>query len=182
MALYLKDAAGKRVKVAGLGPSGKDATINGVVTLKLAATGGITGSQSGDTYTLDGSGKQDKLTGKQGQLVGFDSTGQAVPQEVPPGSKRYTASIGTTWTEDKTTGAKWQNVAIAGVKASQNGYVDHINTHPRTADGYAKFVKEENQFLNYITNGDAETYDGGVKFYIYGDAPDVAIPIMVEVS
>lgn len=81
MALYLKDASGKRVKVAGNGPSGKDATINGVATLKLAATGGITGSQSGDTYTLDGSGKQDKLTGKQGQLVGFDSTGQAVPQD-----------------------------------------------------------------------------------------------------
>lgn len=42
------------------GTDGKDATINGVNALTLNATGGITGSQSGSTYTIDGSGKADK--------------------------------------------------------------------------------------------------------------------------
>lgn len=48
------------------GANGADATINGVNALTLNATGGISGSQSGDTYTLDGSGfvqKTENLTG-----------------------------------------------------------------------------------------------------------------------
>src|SRR5699024_7081304 len=64
------------------GPAGQNATINGVNVLTLNATGGITGSQSGNTYTLDGSGKQDKLTGSQGQVVGFSENGTAVPVDV----------------------------------------------------------------------------------------------------
>lgn len=42
------------------GPAGAAATINGVNSLTLNATGGINGSQSGSTYTIDGSGKQNK--------------------------------------------------------------------------------------------------------------------------
>ena len=38
------------------GPAGSSATINGVNALKLNATGGIKGSQSGSTYTLSGEG------------------------------------------------------------------------------------------------------------------------------
>ena len=64
------------------GADGKDATINGVNALTLAASGGLNGSQSGSTYTIDGSGKQDKLTGTAGQVVGFDEEGNAVPQAV----------------------------------------------------------------------------------------------------
>lgn len=50
------------VTVAGIGKDGKngtdgkDATINGVNALTIEATGGIKGTQSGDTYTIDGSG------------------------------------------------------------------------------------------------------------------------------
>lgn len=40
------------------GPAGAAATINGVNALTLNATGGLTGEQSGSTYTLDGSGLQ----------------------------------------------------------------------------------------------------------------------------
>ena len=36
------------------GPAGANATINGVNALTLAVTGGLTGSQSGDTYTISG--------------------------------------------------------------------------------------------------------------------------------
>ena len=44
------------------GTNGKDATINGVNSLTLNATGGINGRQSGSTYTIDGSGKVNKPT------------------------------------------------------------------------------------------------------------------------
>ena len=37
------------------GENGSDATINGVNALTLIATGGLTGTQSGSTYTIDGS-------------------------------------------------------------------------------------------------------------------------------
>lgn len=89
-----------------------------------------------------------------------------------------TATIGTSWTEDSDTGVKSQNVAVEGVTASNTATVDHV-----FADGteYADFVEAENQYLTYITNGYAETYDGGVTFHIFGDAPTVAIPIVVEV-
>ena len=94
----------------------------------------------------------------------------------------YTATIGTTWTENEDTGVKSQNVAIAGVLAKHTAKVDHAYTGDGTSDGYAAFVEAENQYLNYITNGYAETYDGGITFYIFGDAPTVEIPIVVEVA
>ena len=58
------------------GPAGADgapgaaATINGVNALTLNATGGISGSQSGSTYTLDGS----KFVQKTANLSGTDYT------------------------------------------------------------------------------------------------------------
>lgn len=98
------------------------------------------------------------------------------------GGTTYTATIGTTWTEDSNTGVKTQNVAIAGVTASQTAKVDHAYTGSGTSDDYAAFVEAENQYLNCITNGYAETYDGGIKFTIFGDTNTVSIPIVVEVS
>ena len=98
------------------------------------------------------------------------------------GSTTYTATIGTTWTEDSNTGVKTQSVAIPGVLASHTATVDHAYTGSGTSDDYAAFVEAENQYLTYITNGYAETYDGGIKFTIFGDANTVAIPIVAEVS
>lgn len=98
------------------------------------------------------------------------------------GSTTYTATIGTTWVEDENTGVKTQSVAIAGVKAANTATVDHVYTGAGTSDDYAAFVEAENQYLNCITNGYAETYDGGIKFTIFGDANTVAIPIVAEVS
>lgn len=94
----------------------------------------------------------------------------------------FTGTIGTSWTENSETGVKSQNVAVAGILAKDNVQVDHDTASiDGTSDGYAAFVDEENQFLEFITNGYAETYDGGVTFYIFGDAPTVSIPIYVEV-
>ena len=98
------------------------------------------------------------------------------------GSTTYTATIGTTWVEDENTGVKTQSVAIAGVTAQSIAMVDHVYTGSGTSDDYAAFVEAENQYLTYITNGYAETYDGGIKFTIFGDANTVAIPIVAEVS
>lgn len=98
------------------------------------------------------------------------------------GSATYTATIGTAWVEDENTGIKTQSVAIAGVTAQSTAMVDHVYTGSGTSDDYAAFVEAENQYLSCITNGYAETYNGGIKFTIFGDANTVAIPIVAEVS
>ena len=110
--------------------------------------------------------------------------GKVPPEQLPEISsvKTFTATIGTTWTENEDTGVKSQSVPITGVLAKHTAKVDHAYTGDGTSDGYAAFVEAENQYLTYITNGYAETYDGGVKFYIFGDAPTVSIPIVVEVA
>lgn len=98
------------------------------------------------------------------------------------GASVYEATIGTVWTEDENTGAKSQTVAISGVTAASTAKVDHSSASvDGTSAGYATFVEEENQYLTYITNGFAETVDGGIKFTIFGDPNTVAIPIVVEV-
>ena len=111
----------------------------------------------------------------------LDSSGKVPTSQLPEISsvKTYTATIGTTWTEDETTGVKSQNVAISGVLAKHTAKVDHAYTGSGTSEDYATFVEAENQYLDYITNGYAETYDGGIKCCIFGDAPTVSIPIVV---
>ena len=98
------------------------------------------------------------------------------------GAQVYTATIGATWTEDSDTGVNYQTVAITGVTADNTAKVDHSSASiDGTSDGYAVFVEEENQYLTHITNGYAETVADGVKFVIFGDAPTISIPIVVEV-
>ena len=126
----------------------------------------------------------DTQKGAAGGVASLDSSGKVPSGQLPEISsvKTYTAAIGTTWTENEDTGVKYQSVAISGVTAAQTAKVDHDYTGSGTSDDYAAFVEAENQYLNYITNGYAETYNGGVKFYIFGDAPTVEIPIVVEVA
>lgn len=122
--------------------------------------------------------------GTAGGVASLDADGKVPASQLPEISsvKTYTATIGTTWVEDENTGVKTQTVAIAGVKASHTAKVDHVYTGSGTSDDYAAFVEAENQYLNCITNGYAETYNGGIKFTIFGDANTVAIPIVAEVS
>lgn len=135
-----------------------------------------------DSEALEKLGAQKKLTGVEGQYVGFDKDGNAIAKELPTSSipagtsQVFYGTIGTAWEEDAETGVKSQLVQIEGVLAAHtSGVLDVIMTHERTADGYAAFVEEQNQFLEFITNGDSETVDGGVMFYIYGDANTVEI-------
>lgn len=98
------------------------------------------------------------------------------------GAQVYTATIGTSWTENSETGVKTQTVSISGVTADNTAKVDHSSASVNgTSDGYAVFVEEENQYLEFITNGFAETVANGIKFTIFGDPNTVPIPIVVEV-
>lgn len=101
------------VQVAGVGlpgkdgVDGKDATINGVSALTLTATGGISGQQSGNTYTLDGSGLMEKVSGLQGQLLGFTDENVVGAVDAPTGGGagkrvcRFVVGTSTAgWAED----------------------------------------------------------------------------------
>lgn len=97
-------------------------------------------------------------------------------------AKVYTGTIPASgWAEDADTGIKTITVSISGITASHTAKVDHYYNGDGTAEGYATFVEEENQYLDCITNGFAETVAGGVKFTIFGSAPTVSIPVVVEV-
>lgn len=88
------------------GAAGRDATINGVNALNITATGGIKGQQSGDTYTLDGSGLMEKVSGLQGQFLGFTDENVVGAVDAPAGGAgkrvcRFTVGTSTAgWTED----------------------------------------------------------------------------------
>lgn len=143
------------------------------------------GANGSDPVTPDAIGAiATTAKGTAGGVASLDTSGKVPSSQLPEISsvKTYTATIGTTWTEDSNTGVKTQSVAIAGVTAQSTAMVDHVYTGSGTSDDYAAFVEAENQYLNCITNGYAETYDGGIKFTIFGDANTVSIPIVAEVS
>lgn len=143
------------------------------------------GANGSDPITPDAIGAiASTAKGTADGVASLGTDGKVPASQLPEISsvKTYTATIGTTWVEDSNTGVKTQNVAIPGVLASQTATVDHAYTGSGTSDDYAAFVEAENQYLTYITNGYAETYDGGIKFTIFGDANTVSIPIVAEVS
>lgn len=153
-----KGDTGEQGPAGADGAAGKDATINGVNALKLTAESPVKATQNGDTLTL---GLDGNVGGSQHFFITIPATG---------------------WTEDSNTGVKSISVAIEGMTADMNGTVSPYFNGERTSEGYAAFVEAKNQFLDCISNGDAETVAGAAVFYIYGDAHTVAIPVMVEVS
>ncbi len=128
------------------------------------------------------------ITMKQYNGVDYDTlypktiAAQVVGLEDISTVKVFTGTIGTTWTEDSVTGAKTQSIAISGITSEMTAIVDHVYNGSGTAEDYNTFVEAENQYLNYITNGFAQTYNGGIKFTIFGDANTVTIPIIVEAT
>lgn len=105
--------------------------------------------------------------------------------DLPGGSASYLATIGTEWTEDEETGVKYQIVSVPELTGAddEKPFVDHTDSSiDGTSDGYALFVEEENEYLTYITNGRAESVQGGIRFEIFGDANTIEIPIEVRVG
>ena len=142
------------------------------------------GKAAGKHASQHGKNGADPITPAAIGAASLGADGKVPASQLPEISsvKTYTATIGTAWVEDENTGVKTQSVAIAGVTAQSTAMVDHVYTGSGTSDDYAAFVEAENQYLTCITNGYAETYDGGIKFTIFGDANTVAIPIVAEVS
>lgn len=144
----------------------------------------LEGKAAGKHASQHGKNGADPITPAAIGAASLGADGKVPASQLPEISsvKTYTATIGTAWVEDENTGVKTQSVAIAGVKATNTATVDHVYTGAGTSDDYAAFVEAENQYLNCITNGYAETYNGGIKFTIFGDANTVSIPIVAEVS
>ena len=176
------------------------AAVGGDFATKTEAQGYVsTHNQSVDAHQDIREALEDKAAGKHASQHGKDGTDPITPAAIGAASlgadgkvpanqlpeissvKTYTATIGTTWVEDSNTGVKTQSVAIAGVTAQNTANADHAYTGTGTAEDYAAFVEAENQFLDCITNGIAETVAGGIKFTIFGEANTVEIPIVVEV-
>ena len=180
-ALAGKEAAGAAAAVqSNLTAHAGNTTVHVTAAQKTAWDGKAAGKHASQ-HGKDGA---DPITPAAIGAASLDTDGKVPASQLPEISsvKTYTATIGTTWTEDSNTGVKTQSVAIPGVLASHTATVDHVYTGNGTSDDYAAFVEAENQYLTYITNGYAETYDGGIKFTIFGDANTVAIPIVAEVS
>ena len=144
----------------------------------------LNGKAAGKHASQHGKDGADPITPAAIGAASLGADGKVPASQLPEISsvKAYTATIGTTWVEDSNTGVKTQTVAIAGVTAQNTATVDHVYTGAGTPDDYAAFVEAENQYLNCITNGFAETVAGGIKFTIFGDANTVSIPIVAEVS
>ena len=142
------------------------------------------GKAAGIHASQHGKDGEDPITPAAIGAASLGADGKVPASQLPEISsvKTYTATIGTTWVEDSNTGVKTQTVAIAGVTAQNTAIVDHAYTGTGTAEDYAAFVAAENQYLDCITNGYAETVAGGIKFTIFGEANTVDIPIVVEVS
>jgi hypothetical protein len=177
------------------------AVVGGDFATKVEAQGYVTAHNASDAAHPDirealndkaaaihasqhGKDGEDPITPAAIGAASLDADGKVPASQLPEISsvKTYTATIGTAWVEDENTGVKTQSVAIAGVTAQNTAIVDHAYTGTGTAEDYAAFVVAENQFLDCITNGYAETVDGGIKFTIFGEANTVEIPIVVEVS
>ena len=180
-ALAGKEAAGAAATVqSNLTAHAGNTTVHVTAEQKTAWNGKAEGKHASQ-HGKDGA---DPITPAAIGAASLGADGKVPASQLPEISsvKTYTATIGTTWVEDENTGVKTQNVAIPGVLASHTATVDHAYTGNGTSDDYAAFVEAENQYLTCITNGYAETYDGGIKFTIFGDANTVAIPIVAEVS
>ena len=180
-ALAGKEAAGAAETVqSNLTAHAGNTTVH-VTSAERTAWNGKAAGKHASQHGKDGA---DPITPAAIGAASLDTTGKVPSSQLPEISsvKTYTATIGTTWVEDSNTGVKTQTVTISGVTASQTAKVDHAYTGSGTSDDYAAFVEAENQYLNCITNGYAETVAGGIKFTIFGDANTVSIPIVVEVS
>ena len=90
-------------------------------------------------------------------------------------------TIGTSWTTDSTTGAKYQTITVTGATAARDARVGVRFASAKTAAGFTEYANQRNQFNQYICNGFAETGANTVTFWIFGDANTINIPITVEV-
>ena len=124
------------------------------------------------------SGKQDKLSGTSGQVVGFDADGNAVAQAAPSGgitAVQYSLTLTSAgWAADGSYNA--QTVTVSGLKASYDVSPDvDCELSGTDADGDTAIL--EGWALVHF----AETAADSITFRCIGDAPTVNIPVIVRV-
>ena len=115
MAIIIEGADGTQIKVAGRGKAGQS-------PYEAAVAGGYQGTEEEFNQILADAAtktelatKQDKLTGTQGQVVGFDGSGNAVAQAAPQtgmtqdqADERYLQLTGGTISGDLTISGDFQ--------------------------------------------------------------------------
>lgn len=124
------------------------------------------------------SGKQDKLSGAAGQVVGFDADGNAVAQAASSGGSSATQHSLTLTTGGWYTDGSYraQQVTVSGLKASYDVSPDvDCELSGTDADGDAAIL-EGWALVHY-----AQTGAGTITFKCCGDAPTVNIPVVVRV-
>lgn len=92
------------------------------------------------------SGKQDALTGTQGQMVGFDANGKPVAQNVPKPRGLYVSLTVAGWDSD----TKQQTVAVAGVLA--DGSKQMVSPYPADDASYLAWGKANIRCFSYAAN------------------------------
>lgn len=121
--------------------------------------------------------KQDKLTGAQGQVVGFDSSGNAVAQKAPSGLPEGGAqgqllaqgANGAEWVDNPVVAFGPQTVA-ASAWASDSTYSDYpyrasIALSGVTANHVPNVNFNSTDALSGKLSPVSESYDGGVYIY-----------------
>lgn len=179
----------KQGEIGPMGLPGRGLTILGYYETQEALEAAQTNPAPGDAYGVGSAEPYDIYVWSgtdsrwvnNGKIQGADGKpGPPGPQG--PGSVFYETTIPTAgWSKSETTGVTSLSLPVPGVTAAANLHVDHRYTGDGSKAAYERYVQEENQFLNQICNGYAETYDGGIKFHIFGNAPSIAIPIVAEV-
>ena len=109
------------------GADGADATINGVNALTLNATGGLTGSQSGSTYTISGNGLKPLLRTATLTTAGWSSNSQTVTVSGVVADKNAQEITVTPDPEDDASWEQWGNAGVR-CKSQGNGTLTFIYT------------------------------------------------------
>lgn len=115
------------------GPAGADgapgaaATINGVNALTLNATGGLTGSQSGSTYSISGNGLKPLLRTATLTASGWSSNSQTVTVNGVVADKNAQEITVTPDPEDDASWEQWGNAGVR-CKSQGNGTLTFIYT------------------------------------------------------
>lgn len=109
-------------------------------------------------------GKQERLTGKQGQVVGFDVSGNAVAQDAPTGGagyvKKFTANEWVDGTDDHT-------ITIPAATHGMTGTVAMCIAQADTGRTWASIQTYATVERNNITLHCAGGYDGYAVLCLY---------------
>lgn len=123
-------------------------------------------------------GKQAKLTGTAGQVVGFDASGNAAAQDAASGGSSaamFTATLlASGWTDDGSYSR--QTVTVTGLKASYNAPPD-VDCELTGTDADGDSAVLQGWALVHI----CQTAENALTALCIGSAPDVNIPIVIRV-